>query len=297
MKNLYLILTVIVLNSCRERELSVEFPYEGDRMVVYCLLNPTEVVSVRVSKTYPPTGKVVYDDIDEAEVLLYENDKLVERLAYTNKGIYQSSSHFKPKGGYVYSLKINAPTLPSITTTQEEVPTMPKIVSCEFDRKIESTMNKGKPARKLILKMKDDLNKVNFYSVRADGVWQNNKSGLSGFALDQASGSESPCYFMHWGSLILSDACFQNSIYELNRGYETDAFFNIDNTFKAKDLDRIVVQIRQLNKSYYEYCRTFYNAEDLEKAFIPPYPQYNNIIGGYGIFGACNEIEIAFAGK
>ncbi len=115
MKIIYLLLLVICFNNCRKVELSVDLPYKGDRLVVYSLLDPTEIITVKVTKTYPPTGKTTYiDGIADADILLFENDKLVERLKSTKNGIYKSETNFKPKEKLAYSLKISAKGFPSV---------------------------------------------------------------------------------------------------------------------------------------------------------------------------------------
>ena len=297
MKNISIAVAFFLLNACKQRELFAELPYEGDKMVVFSLLCPSEIINVQVSKTYTPTGKVSYiDGINNAEVLLYENEKFIEKLAYSEKGIYISSTNFKPKSGFGYSLKINSPTLPSITTPQEIIPLLPNIIFYKFDERIES-YNKGRLAKKLIIKLQDIKNEATFYYVKVEGFWQNYQSGLSGFSIDQANETESPCNFSYLGSTILSDACFPNSDYEFKKGYELEPVFIINNNTSRKEVDKVVAKVRQINKSYYEFCKTFYDEEGLLKAFNTPFARYNNIKGGYGIFAAYNEILIELPAK
>lgn len=291
MKKSIIILLISIFGACKERELLVDLPYTGDKMVVYCVLSPAETIAVKVSKTYPPTGITTYiNGVTDAEVLLYENDKLIEKLKYTDNGIYVSATSFKPKIGFAYQLIINAPTLPSITTSREIIPSAPTITSYNFNENINSNLNKGVPAKKLLIKIKDENNEDNFYSVSVGAFSQNNKSNLVDFSVDQANGSVSPCDFKYQNSVFMSDDCFKNSIYDFKRGYELNAFFLINNEFVKKDIEKVVVQIRHLSKSYYEFGKTYYEEEDLLRAFVIPNPRFNNIKGGFGIFATYNEI-------
>ncbi|MDZ7934694.1 MAG: DUF4249 domain-containing protein [Emticicia sp.] len=293
MKNICLFLLVFCLNGCRKVELSVDLPYQGDKLVVYGLIVPTEIVSVKVTKTYPPTGKITYiDGISDAEVLLFENDKLVEKLKYTGSGIYKSETSFKPKEKFAYSLKINAKGFPLVSTSNEIVPTLPKILSFKFDEKIESSLNKGRPARKFILNIADNDRASNFFSIKLEAFWQDTKANLVNFSIDQASGADSPCFFEYVKSFILNDVCFSNVDYEFKRGFEMNPIFEINNDFVRKDPERVVAKICQINKSYYEFCKTYYDEEGLLQAFNTPNPRYSNIKGGYGIFAAYNEVLI-----
>ncbi len=290
MKKIIIILYIPLLWSCKERELLVDLPYSGDKMVVYSVLSPTEVVTVKVSKTYPPTGITTYiNGVTDAEVLLYENDKLIEKLKYTDNGIYISPNSFKPKIGSSYQLIINSLTLPSITTSREIIPSAPTIISYNFNENINSSLNKGVPSKKLLVKIKDKNDEDSFYSVTVGAYSQNIKSYLVDFSVDQANSSVFPCDFKYQNSVFMSDDCFKNSVYEFKRGYELNPFFLINNEFVKKDIEKVVAQVRHLSKSYYEFGKTYYEEEDLLRAFVTPNPRFNNIKGGFGIFATYNE--------
>lgn len=298
MKKICLLLLILLFNSCKEREITIPLPYEGDKMVVYAILSPSEIVKVLVSKTYPPTGKVIYTEgIKDADVNLYENAVMKEKLIHNENGYYISAGNFKPKAGFSYSLKISSPTLPSITTTEEVIPAAPIIESYQFDEKLESNLNKGKPAKKFFLTLKDNTSVANFFSLRLYGVWNIYKAQLNSFFIDQASGTDSPCFFDYFGQQMMSDICFQGGTYNFKMGYELDPIFIVNNDWVRKDLDKVEAQIRTVSKSYYEFSRTYYTATELEQAFSPPYPRYSNIKGGFGIFAAYNEVTLELSPK
>ena len=135
-------------------------------------------------------------------------------------------------------------------------------------------------------------NESNFYNIKLEAFWQNNKANLVDFSTDQASGADSPCFFEYLNSFILNDVCFTNKDYEFKRGFELNPIFVINNDFLRKDPERIVAKISQINKSYFEFCKTYYDEEGLLQAFNTPIPRYSNINGGYGVFAAYNEVLI-----
>lgn len=291
MKKICVLLSLLFLNSCREREMAIKLPYEGDKMVVYAIFSPIDTVKVLVSKTYPPSTKIIYGEgIKDADVSLYENSVMKEKLVYNEKGYYTSAEHFKPKAGFSYSLKINSPTLPSITTNEEVIPDIPIVESYQFNEKMESNLNKGSPAKKLFLTLKDNTSNADFFSVELYGLWNIYRSALNSFFIDQASGTDSPCFFGYSGKQIMSDICFQGGTFQFKRGYELNPVLIVNDGWVRKDLDKVEAQIRTVTKSYYEFARTQYTVTQLEQAFSPPYPRYSNIKGGYGIFAAYNEI-------
>lgn len=297
MKKICLLLSLSLFNSCKEREITIPLPYEGDKMVIYAILSPDEIVKVLVTKTYPPTGKVLYTNVKDAEVFLYENAVMKEKLIYNERGYYISAENFKPKAGVSYSLKINSPNLPPVTTTEEVIPDAPDIESYQFDEKMESNLNKGRPAKKFFLTLKDNTSNADFFSVKLYGIWNVSKEQLTSFFIDQASGTDSPCFFEYSGQQIISDICFQGGTFQFKRGYELDPVFVVNDDWVRKDLDKVEAHIRTVSKSYYEFSRSYYTSTELEQAFSPPYPRYSNINGGYGIFAAYNEVILELSPK
>jgi len=102
------LLAALLLQSCQETELGKDLPYEGDRLVLYSELKPDEVVKLRLSKTYPPTGKfTVTLGLACASVKLFENGLYKAQLAYSDSGNYVAPAGLKPKTGGAYSFEVS----------------------------------------------------------------------------------------------------------------------------------------------------------------------------------------------
>ncbi|MFN3852420.1 MAG: DUF4249 domain-containing protein [Spirosomataceae bacterium] len=289
MKNRALILSILFLLGCRQREIEFNLPYDGDKLIVYAIFSPNEPLSVKLTKTYPPVGQVIYIYIKDAEVLVYEDGKFLERLKYEKDDNYISETGYKPKVGSKYSLKVNAVGFPSVETNEEVIPTKPNVTYFDFSQDIESALNDWKKAKKLILKLKDEEEKQNFFLLNGYAYWNNQKTGIStGFGISQPNEFILPCLNFYIGSAIINNDCFQNNSYTYERGYEIDRFFMGYSTQRVQKMEFFV---RQINKSYYDFCKTYYEEEDLLKAFNSPNPRYSNIKGGYGIFSAYNEVK------
>lgn len=116
--------------------------------------------------------------------------------------------------------------------------------------------------------------------------------GVNVFDMDNPiSDFEDPCQFSYRG-FVLNDLCSSNGIITLKKGIEIEYPSYLDLDLTAQD--KITVFIRQISRSYYEFCKTYYNENDLIVAFKTPYPRYTNITGGYGIFTGYNEIRKEF---
>jgi hypothetical protein len=291
MKNSIIVFAFLFF-ACRKTELNQTLPYSGDKLVVFAFFSPSNEVSVYVSKTYPPSGQINYiKGIDNAEVLVFENDLLIEKLTYDSNGNYKSKIGYKPKIGNNYKIKVTALGYPEVYSNNELIPTTAKINKIEFKENIESKLNQNIPSKKLILTLKEFKELKNFYSINVIGFWQNKKSNLNGFSTNQPNGVQNTCNFNYLSNYLFNDECTFNEEIEISRGYETSTFFP---DLGRKNIQKAEIRISQISESYYLYSKTFYTEEDLVKAFITPNARFNNIKNGYGIFATFNETIISY---
>lgn len=62
--------------------------------------------------------------------------------------------------------------------------------------------------------------------------------------------------------------------------------------FITRDCDQVVLSLRKINLSYYEYAKTGYQEEGFLQMFAGQRNQYSNIQGGYGIWAAYSEAKV-----
>ncbi len=296
MKSLILLLIFFVIVGCKERQISLSLPYEGDKLVLFSQIRANDTVQIEVQKTYPPTGKSTYiDGISDATVKLFGQDRFLELLKFTRKGIYVSSSGRKWQQGSKYKIEVNAPGFSLTTTEIETMPAKPVVAGYEFGRAIDSKFNSGIPSKELIINIEDNVNEENYYMIVVKRTVGKNTFGVNIFDLDKPNDFEDPCQFSYLSNIVLTDLCSVNGIITLKKGIEIRYPFDLDIDLTARD--KIVVYTRQISKSYYEFCKSYYNEDDLVVAFKTPYPRHTNITGGYGIFSGFNEVEMEFVLK
>lgn len=279
---------------CKERALDYQLPYEGDRLVLFSQTRAGDTLKIEIQKSYPPTGQYSYiNGITNATVTLFDEKGYVETLRHMRDGIYTSATGRVWEENKSYRIEAEAPGFPKAITDFDTMPTAPKILNYEFGKDIDSKSNAGIPSKELIMTIQDNDDTVpNYYMIVVKRMVGKDKFGVNAFDLSKPSEFEDPCEFRYFATFVLSDICKVNGIITFKKGIELQYPFNLDIDKNARD--KIVVSTRQISKSYYEFCKTYYNEDDLIVAFKPPYARYSNVTGGYGIFAAYNEVEKEF---
>lgn len=284
-------LSVVV--SCT-RDLGVDLPYAGDRLVLYSVLSPDSVAALIVGKTYPPTGRYVYQaGISTAVVRLYEDSVLVEQLPHQRSGRYVSVSGFKPRPGRLYYYTVSTPGFPDAYSMGERVPLPVRISHYEFNEAISAAVNPGVPARKLVCQFTDAPPPGDYYAVQVSGYSRGNFVAVNSFGLDRSDEFEDGCGFRSAGrgsQYNLSDVCLNGQLATVRIGVELVG--PIQPGGENGTVDQAVVELVRANRGYFEYNRTFSAKDGLLQAFQPPQVRYSNIRGGYGIILAYSAEKV-----
>jgi hypothetical protein len=294
MRRVGIIILALIVGAC-ERELGVDLPYQGDRLVLYGVLFPDRVVSLKLSKTVPATGTNLFGEgVTHATVSLFENDLFVENLIHTSEGVY-TSANFKPKILNSYTVKVVAEGFPAIETAPEIIPDTLGVVRYDFSDTITSTFNEDYPARKLVLQFNDLPAGENFYNLEINGLYQNKYVAIQTFDIDRLDGLEDLCVARgNYNTYNIKDVCFENSAFTMNVGVETRGFLQADEPgsnapTNERNCDKVAIKLRNVTPAYYEYQKSYYEPEGLLQAFSPPVVRYSNVRGGYGILAAGSE--------
>lgn len=214
MKIIIFCIGLVYLLSC-QKELNIELPFEGQKLVVESFLSPDEIITLKLNKTYPVTGKnVVIVGIINAKVDLYENNKLLETLKYQNKGRYFSENNTKPKIGYSYHFKIKSEGFTDVESIPETIPAELMNYQVIFDESFQSLYTNGE-SKKLQILINDIKEEDNFYSIKVKGEYRNRVVGVSWFRLGQIEDLGNFCGFSRNDDFI-SDDCFKNNKITLN---------------------------------------------------------------------------------
>ena len=291
--NLFWVLAVIILfQSCQEIDLGINLPYEGDRLVLYADLSPDKIVTLRINKTYPPTGKfTVKSGMPGANVQLFENGIFKERLAYSDSGNYVAKS--KPKVGFMYSFKAILMGFPDVETQPVTIPqnvSNPRVV---LGKDSIVSINLGNMARKLTVEWTDFESNSNDFLVIIEGRYQGKHLGVGGYNIGKDGELEDGCSFsrtlQHY---VFRDLCFPLQKFSTNFGVETRGFLqdrNLPPGAALQDADAYRVSIANISNSYFRFLQDELQPIDIFLAFQLPKSRFSNVKNGYGIIIASNE--------
>lgn len=272
----------LLLLSC-QRYIEIPLPYEGAKLVVFCVLNPDEAVTARLSRTYPPTGPRPTDwYVADAEVILYEDDRGADTLAYDeDRQTYYSASAFRPRAGHRYWLTAKASGYGEIRSDTVEVPQLVHWTSIQFRDSILETGSTNVAGGDIELIFSDPRPGQNFYAVRAstflDGEEDTYNICLGGDVLSECLGTES-------FSCTFSDECLTASPSGFRIGLQTSR-----QTRPPTRVEYIVLHFQSLDYDLYLYDKNNTQPRGFEFAFSDPVSIYTNIQGGYGLLGAFSE--------
>ncbi len=288
-------LLIIVCQGC-QRDLGVELPYEGNRLVVFGLISADSVVSVRIDKTAPPTGVFLYSDsVSDATATLFEDGVFVENLNYIGKETYRSPSGFKPKAGKAYFLKVTVDGFPPVETEPEVVPSEVKIEGYVFGDTIDNIFT-GE-ARRLTFTFSDEQKEGDFYNAHIVGQYKGNLVTLNTFVAGRPlEASEDLCGFRSENNrYVLQDICFNGQLFSYNLGVATGGSLQ---EFKGPGerprgqvkCDKILLRLMKISKAYRDYLFVAdREQEGFFSAFTIPIREFTNIKGGYGLWAAYSE--------
>lgn len=292
MKKILCLFVFSLFLSC-EKEIKNIPEFEHKKLVVFGFLSPTEDITIRVDRTYPVFGEHLFEDgIKNASVEIYENGILIEKLSHQKNGIYISNKKYRPKVGKYYSIKVRAEGFQNVESSSELIPKEINIKNVDFTQKIKSILNESFPSRKLILEFDDIQDEDNYYQIILNGFHNKITNDIIVYDFDKPSEIESACGFKSSfsDSFNFSDFCFKNGTKKFIAGVETMGFLQPGGDIK--DCDEIILRVRNVSKSFYEFRKSEYDEDGFAQAFKQPYPRYSNIKGGFGIFVTYNEYNL-----
>jgi len=283
------------------------------KLVIYCMLTPDSLVSVRLSKT----NSLLIDDLDSvpgAKVELYENDKFVEILTDKGNGRFCSAKIY-PVESHSYTIKASAPGFENAEGTDS----IPRKVLIQKSEKKSWFIHEQNSEQEFV----DYL--ASFTPINEAG----NQYELLFFTQSRREIPGSmPIYDINYiaGSLLEADACIADEKY-LNSYFSTFVFTD-ENLDKQKGIVHLkfiygyagggnytsalgnpwdilgpegeYTALRSISKSYYLFRKSYYiyvTNQELFQKWDPsdpfsvlintnPSDVFSNVNNGYGIVAA-----------
>lgn len=126
--------------SCQEKEIELNIPFEGEKVVVEGRIFPNEPLKIRLYKTFDPDSEAINIELKAATVLLIENDSVIDTLEYLPEpgelflgSLYCSKTNFLPDFNDSYRIHVQAPGLPTAQSAKIHFPEAPEIDNLTAD--------------------------------------------------------------------------------------------------------------------------------------------------------------------
>jgi hypothetical protein len=270
---------LILLGGC-VKNVNIDLPYEGNKIVVNTLIQPDSVVYVRVTRSEPTNvfDDSGYKDIPGSNVTLTVDGIPVSPLqVQVIKGLSYFVSEQKAVRGKQYGVKVTAPGLETVTGT-DTLPAAPDVKNAAAQRnssRVQFTLKDSPAAR-------------NYYRIR---IYVTDGNGGQGtyrlFRLDPAFNNSLNEFFTtsSYSSLVMSDERFDGK--EVN--------FVLQTADPITGFSQVSVEISALTRVTYDYFSTV--AAQKQNGIIVagnPVRVFTNVSNGYGIVGGINSKKLVF---
>lgn len=296
----YLFFCLSILGCSKELDYNV--PDFEPKLVVNGFLIPGNPISINVRKTISILSEE-NSVIENAEVLLFENNIFLEKLKHFGEGNYKSEMYY-PLQGNSYSIQVNVDGFSSVSACD----TVPEIVPILYaKRTIGNTYDEyGDPQDDYTVLFRDKPGKNYFEMFFIGQGFPNEYDSMYsvGFPSEiviadpvMIDESELDVYPITY---IFSDKLFNGQEYELNVKFGSGGSIGIFSFPFAPEQGAFVL-LRSTSEAYFNYrkywLRHSYGKQignKVEFAILAPLigdpvPMYSNIKGGYGVFAAYNQ--------
>ena len=292
----YLVILIALFSFSCKKVLDDTLPYANDKLVLFAIVSPASKLTITVERTYPPTGKIIFNDeyLTSVQGELYEDGKEVgkfTRLAGTQFGV-----NYIPKEGKMYFVKMRAKDFEEASSTPVSIPEKPIINSVVFNEKYVSPTNPEVESKKLSVSLSDTKDKKNYYSMELISRSKDDKITINDYRyLDKLKDIQDNCInsvLLEW---LFNDICFENQTKIFNfsvskQGYEQPSGKVVDATVMR-------LKVKNISEGYYKYLTTKVYKLDFLQVFSPIKPQFTNVKNGYGAVVSMNETSFDLLNK
>lgn len=285
MRYLVLILVVLVFSSCEKTEKIEDYPIHKSLLVSNCIFDQNTGFQFTLSKSLSPLDNAPFKELvhPRAYVKLFENDMLIDSFGFRtfNNNTFLGSGN-SPKPNFKYRFEAFFPGFAKVSG--EDI--MPESIDI-VDFKSSKIVKDYDYSSALTLDM--DLMLSNTH--------QNNDYIILEFNRPIDIDSNGSYFWEELVDLKLKNAIFEyekldNKLYIKTNGQKLNQISvrreSIEYAYGIQSTqNKMQVSISNCSKTTFEYLRRFNLQRNNEfDPFAEPTPISNNIINGYGIFGA-----------
>ncbi len=265
------LLVLTLLFSCKKE---FDLLNETPTVSVGCFLKQNDTVKVYLTYTKQTDKDFLYypafDFVTNADVYIYEENKLKEKLTYIKQGYYKSLNYM-PVENKKYQIKINVPGFDTILA-ETFIPKFKDLDTIFYENinKTEPDDDFEKYFARLNIKFTDNASEQNFYMITMFNWWT----------------------YYQTENIIIKD------IIETDRRIgASELFFNdnlingqnynmqIDVAYKGRDTVAVYMDYCNISNEMYKFFKTKYLLQKTyDNPFAEPVIIYSNVVNGAGIF-------------
>lgn len=279
--------------SC-EKEINIDFAENERKITINAEIKEDSVIQVHVSKS---AGILERDseasDLSDAEVLLYENNTLIEKLIYKDQGVYMATTKAKPH--VTYEVKVNHAIYPSASAKT----TMPSKIEIQKIDTLTKTVSDGMNSYMALhhrITFTDPANEDNYYALFAYTTYMEYVYDYITYNIIDSIERKEQVYISSADLIVDKDMI--NSNYLLfndnvingkKYAFEclVNGYYGYEDYGYGMNKNQYQFVLKSISKELYLYLLSKQkNANIAKNPFAEPVTVYNNIENGFGILGS-----------
>lgn len=307
MKNILYILSLllIVLSSC-EKELEIKTSEDENKIVINSIVNPDSLFRAEITKTFSPYEKIIVQELENAQVAVYENDAFIENLSYhksPDDSLGRFTGTFRPEIGSRYRIEVNEPNLGK-ARAEANIPARVNI-SQEKAVKIKWGEDNLTSIRfNFSFVLEDPVDEDHYFMTIEFPVFHvdtiTRDTSFFEFQYCEIETGSLPLHQLYvCNGLIFNDKSFNGTNHIISGSATTYVHAFSENTHDVDwddrdktfyvDFSKMYIRFHHINYELYQFysshAKKLASENDL---YSEPIPVYSNIENGYGIFGGEN---------
>jgi hypothetical protein len=294
MKVSFIIIVLLVFVSC-ESNLDLEIPYTKNQFVLYSELTPNKPVSIKIDRTYPATGNVIFDNsfLKNTIVEFYENNIKVEILKQNGTtNFFQTSTGLRPVEGKEYYFIVKADGFEEAKSRSVKIPSKIIIDAVKLsEENVISSLNPKIPAKRLQLEF--NRNDKEYFITEISSYFQSYPISINVIPSKVPAEFGNPCVYQFASYLqVYNSKCYNQSRNVLDYTIELEGGVG-EPIYGNRKITNLQVKMSNVEDFYLEFYKNYTVSEGIFRALEPIRPTVTNIVNGYGAVLAKNEASIS----
>lgn len=294
------ILIILTTFSCK-RDLDINPPFEGEKLVVNAFISSEEGIMAHISHTTNPVGEFLESkprNVEDARVLLFEENTLIAELQHQENGNYilPREAGFVPVAGKKYRIEAKSNIYGEAKSSEVLFPE-PVTISYVGLEKTSAEPGSGNSRKRLLnLSLNLNQNQTQFFYLQ---IHSDEEDMLYYSHYDEFMNSFSDqCLVDSRYGMVFSTECGLSSIDTLRFVFDLQYSQSLEGQTEYPYYENLRLSVITVGEEFFEYMGSMNHFIDIEAdmglLFGVPEPSItqSNISGGYGLFYALNPLTI-----